>query len=329
MKKFMRIILALILLLSLTACGGSSEPAPTDPPPEAPQEAPEPAPTPEPPPTPEPEPEPEPVDIPEPVVYTGIGDDVIEIQPFDIPWVMFVSGNASSSYFSVKGYDKDSNSTELFVSTTEAYEGFVLDPSQSTTFLEIKAEGEWTVAIDSFYSLPVLEMETKISGTGDDVFFLNPADGLWFLKVIGNADAGYFSVKGYDEHLSGTELFVSTTEEYSGITLDATQQTVLLQVKAESDWTIQIADISELVVASKGNTISGTGDVVFLVHEAGQTAAISSNNSGGYFSVKTYGNVGDELLVSTTDPYEGRVMLKGDPFVFVIKAEDDWSISFE
>ena len=46
-------------------------------------------------------------------------------------------------------------------------------------------------------------------------------------------------------------------------------------------------------------------------------------------AVKSYGMNGNELMVNTTDTYSGTVMVKGEPFMLVITAVGDWSITLE
>ena len=109
---------------------------------------------------------------PEPVVYTGNGDDVIEITPPDDLWAFRISGNSGAHHFSVTGYAENGEYNDLFVNTTEPYSGITLDQSQTTTMLEIKAEGEWTVELISFGVLDVIYGGDTYTGTGDMVFLM-------------------------------------------------------------------------------------------------------------------------------------------------------------
>jgi hypothetical protein len=176
---------------------------------------------------------------------------------------------------------------------------------------------------------PVLTIpESKFySGSGDDVIEIEPVDSVWVLVVKGNDAGRYFAVKGYDKDGKYTELFVSTADPYTGITLDIDLATTTLEITATGAWEIEVRSVLALRTVSKGETISGTGDDVVWVMNNGKTAEISGNNSERYFAVKVYGVDYSDLLVSTADKYSGKVMLKGDASLLVITAEDDWTIT--
>jgi len=272
--------------------------------------------------------EPEPVVIFDPIVYSGSGDDVIEIAPPEDLWVFHIVGNSEERHFSVKGYDANSESTDLFVNTTEAYDGYTFDDTQSSTLLEISATGEWTVEIVSIYTMPVVTKDSDLPGSGDAVVIMEDPEILWMLEASGNSDGRHFSIKGYDSYIQGTELFVNTTDPYEGMTSDPSQTTKILVVSAVGEWCIGIVTGDELPRYAKGDTVTGSGDTAFLVGEVGQTADISGNSAGRHFAVKAYGEDGGDLLVNTTDPYEGTVMLHVTPILIVVTAEGDWTITF-
>lgn len=277
------------------------------------------------PPAPEPEPE---IVILEPVTYSGSGDDVIDIAPFGQPWMMHITGNSSGRHFAVKGYDSNSESVDLFVNVSDPYDGYVFDHTQSTTTLEISAEGDWTIELVSLYTADVLGVDTPITGQGDRVLAVAFPDILWTFHITGNSDEHHFAVKGYDPLLNSTELFVNTSEYYDGVTLDASQSTAYLAVTSESEWTVEIVEARNLVEANQGDTITGTGDMVIMTDTVGSTATITGNSGANHFAVKSYSYTNSDLLVNTTDPYEGKVMLEFDPTLMVVTAEGDWSITF-
>ena len=60
---------------------------------------------------------------------------------------MQIIGNSSRSYFEVTGYGAADNQIELFVNTTQSYEGMVrLD--QATMILEVTAADEWERVVE-------------------------------------------------------------------------------------------------------------------------------------------------------------------------------------
>lgn len=167
------------------------------------------------------------------------------------------------------------------------------------------------------------------TGSGDDVITLDPFDGVFVFHISGNQSKRHFSVKGYDINGNSTGLFVNTTSTYDGITVDPSQETTMLEVSATGNWTVEVQSILSMSSISSGETLSGSGDSVVLVSSYGNTASISGNAEGHHFSVKTYGNERDKLLVNTTDAYSGTVMLTGDPFILEIDADGAWSITFD
>ena len=111
--------------------------------------------------------------VPEPYVYEGSGDSVIEIEHPEGIYVLYVKGNSDSRHFAVKGYDEDSNNTELFVNTTDPYEGVTIDPDQETVMLEINASGAWVVEVRSIWSCDAISDSTPYTGTGDNIVLVN------------------------------------------------------------------------------------------------------------------------------------------------------------
>lgn len=167
------------------------------------------------------------------------------------------------------------------------------------------------------------------SGSGDDVVTLDSFDGVFVFHITGNQSERHFSVKGYDVNGESTKLLVNTTSVYEGVTIDPSQETVLLEVKATGNWTIEVLSIFSMEAISSGETLSGSGDSVALVSSYGSSATISGNAGSHHFSVKSYGTERDKLLVNTTDVYEGTVVLTGKPIILEIDAEGEWSISFD
>lgn len=165
------------------------------------------------------------------------------------------------------------------------------------------------------------------SGNGDDVITIAPYDDVFVFHITGNQAEHHFAVKGYDSAGEMTDLFVNTTSQYEGITLDPTQETVTLEVKATGDWAIEVQSINAMETISSGETKTGSGDSIMIVRNHGNTASISGNAGEHHFAVKAFGREHDKLLVNTTEVYDGTVMLTGDPFLLSIDSEGEWSIT--
>ena len=106
-------------------------------------------------------------------------------------------------------------------------------------------------------------------------------------------------------------------------------ETETLEISASGSWSIDLVSIYEMPSIKQGDTITGSGDSILLVDSYGTSAHIVGNQGGAHFSVKSYGSSRDNLMVNTTDPYDGTVMLKGNPVLLEIDAEGEWSILFE
>jgi hypothetical protein len=74
--------------------------------------------------------------------------------------------------------------------------------------------------------------------------------------------------------------------------------------------------------------IEGTGDDVIIIDGEPDIAQISGNADGRYFGVIGYSNRSN-LLVNTTDPYDGRVIVARDTILVEVEAVGSWSITFE
>lgn len=230
MKRVFSLMLSLIVALTLTACKSSSSSADetqdneiqaqtetqqeTKQQEEVPQEE---------------------VQIPDPVVYTGSGDDVIQIDPPDSEYVFRISGNQGGEYFAVKAYDSLAEYIDLLVNTTSAYSGVTYDPTQSTALLEINATGDWTVELVSIYAMEALISGNSISGEGDTVLQVFPP--VLTADITGNENSGYFAVKSYDTNGDYLDLLVNTTDPYSGTVMMGLDTSTLV-ISAEGPWTI-------------------------------------------------------------------------------------------
>ena len=164
-------------------------------------------------------------------------------------------------------------------------------------------------------------------GSGDDVVLLEPTT-LRIARISGNAEAAHFSVWANTPAGDHVELLVNTTEPYEGIVpIDLTSEPRVgaLEVSAAGPWRIEVLPLSSARFIEGAS--SGTGDEVVFVGGEPRTAFIRGNASAAHFAIWAYGERTD-LLVNTTDPYEGRVQLRG-PIVFAISAVGAWEITLE
>ena len=184
-------------------------------------------------------------------------------------------------------------------------------------------------ALEVTWMGPEIPDPVTYSGSGDDVITIAPFEGVYVFHITGNAGADYFGVQSYDSSGNPLDLLVNTTDAYSGTVIDPTQSTATLEISATGDWTVEVASIYTEPTIGQGETVTGTGDAVLLVTGYGTTATITGNAEAGYFGIQSYGSTDNDLLVNTTDPYSGTVMLSGDPVILTVTAEGDWSITFD
>jgi WD40 repeat protein len=171
-------------------------------------------------------------------------------------------------------------------------------------------------------------------GSGDDIVDIEkPGDEpLAIMYVRGNEASRHFAINGYDTAGEKTHLFVNTTDPYEGIVqlnVDSRRgDTTRLEVSGTGSWYIEVRSLRSARPASAPGEIIGGGDEVFLVEGELDTAFITGNDAGRHFAIKGYNSRGN-LLVNTTDPYEGRVMVPSDISVVEVTGVGEWEINFE
>jgi hypothetical protein len=152
------------------------------------------------------------------------------------------------------------------------------------------------------------------------------------MKVHANAAGRFFAIIPYDQ--SGNRLLssLSTTDPYDGIVpfnFDG-DHVARLEIKSMDAWNIQIVPLSQARALSVPGTIQGIGDqVIVLTGAVPDTATVTGNSASRFFAVIPYDHNSSRLLssLSTTDPYEGTVMMDRTAAVLEIKAVGDWSIA--
>jgi hypothetical protein len=180
------------------------------------------------------------------------------------------------------------------------------------------------------------ELHTEYSGDGEDVVAFNKPnkDMPALLAVEGNSEEHHFAITGYDEQGEQTDLLVNTTDKYSGVVpvdLDRDNPTTELEIKANGSWTIEVYPMSSAPQVEVPGSYSGTGDkVLWLVGEPG-VIELQGNSLKRHFAVTTYDQHAEylDLLVNTTDPYDGRTKISGDALFVKVDAVGDWGSSVE
>jgi hypothetical protein len=188
------------------------------------------------------EPTVDPTLIPAPIVKTGSGNSIVNIEKLDGPALIHIKGNPSSSgLFSV------TNDDGLFLAISDkGYDGVkMLDffPDHTTKSFEIEAGGEWTIEIyplqGEFFENRNLDTPGQYQSNNDDVLFIE--EGKNRIKVEGNSASTNFAVWTHGEsYLLNQDLIVNVTEPYKG-TIDLPDWVRILEVEAVGPWSIEIS----------------------------------------------------------------------------------------
>ena len=204
-----------------------------------------------------------------------------------------------------------------------------------------------TVALISF-STTGLAMEEgqdyfSYEGTGDDYFAIEKPDEIAVMKIIGNSSGSHFAVAGYDADGNQTDLFVNTTSYYDGLValdfdyLRSGQDTTHLEVNASGDWNVGVFPIGAADWVDVPGEISGEGDNVIILDRSENNpslARITGNQNSNHFAVVGWHEESGwpsraDLLINTTQSYEGTVRLDPATMILEVTAADDWVISVE
>ncbi|MDD1777335.1 MAG: hypothetical protein LUQ65_04130 [Candidatus Helarchaeota archaeon] len=169
------------------------------------------------------------------------------------------------------------------------------------------------------------------SGTGDSIVDIDKESGPALVHIIGNNSSRHFAVVNYDSSNKEIDLLVNTTDPYDGVRpLDflEDEHTARFEVTATGAWSIEIIPFSLIERLEIPGEITGNGDYVFaIVGGTPDTATITGNAAARHFAVIGYGSTSD-LLVNTTDPYDGTVLLSSDTLIIEVDSEDDWTMRF-
>lgn len=211
----------------------SKTPAPTD----TPTQTNTPIPTRTPRPTNTPRPSPTPTQPPKPIVLTGKGDQVVDVEKWDGAALARIK-NTGGGNFVLWNYDADGNQIDLLVNTIGNYSGTIpidfLDVEHTARF-QVKSNGSWEITL-----LPLTEMELFLvpgsyDGNGDNVLALfgSTPD---LLKADASKADGNFVVWGYS---NTKDLVINEIAPYEGTTI-LDSGTLVLEVKAEGPWHLEI-----------------------------------------------------------------------------------------
>jgi hypothetical protein len=172
---------------------------------------------------------------PEPIVLSGAGDSVVDIQKWDGPALAHIAHNGGGN-FAVWNSDANGDHIDLLINTIGAYQGTVpIDflEREDTHRFEIKAGGAWEIQILPLDMIRKENIPGTVQGTGDEVLSIAGTPDLITANATGS---GNFAVWSYGD---GRDLVFNEIAPYSGTaTLDG--DTFILVIKATGPWSIEV-----------------------------------------------------------------------------------------
>lgn len=178
---------------------------------------------------------------------------------------------------------------------------------------------------------PIPGLIYELVGYGDSVEEIPTIDGIAVAVIAGNDESRYFGVTSYDKDGNRINMLVNATNPYVGshpIGLFS-EPVAFLEIKATGAWRIYILKGATMRALLGGHgSISGKGDDVFVLPSPhGKIAEIDGNYESRYFGVTMYTESQRKLLVNTTDPYQGTVLVGGESAIIVVTAEGEWTFT--
>lgn len=172
---------------------------------------------------------------PEPVLITGTGDSVENVN-WNGAGLLHITYTGDGN-FAIINYDTNGERIDLLVNTIGTYEGTVpLDfIDEDTARFEIKASGSWEIQILPLDNVRVETIPGTFTGKGDDVIAI--AGGTPDLMIVDASTAeGNFVIWSYGNQ---KDLLVNEIAPYDG-TVILSKDTFMLVINAEGDWSIEI-----------------------------------------------------------------------------------------
>lgn len=199
-------------------------------------------------------------------------------------------------------------------------------PSATNTLAPTNTLSPANTPIPTYTPVPIV-----LTGSGSDVVDVEIPFNMAIAHITGNAADRHFSVGSYNDKGDYLDLLVNTSNPFDGIVPVGFSrfQVTRFEVEAVGDWTIEILPLSSARTFTIPGKVTGNGcDIIVLVGGVPDIAMVTGNAQGGHFSIGGYdleGNYND-LLVNTSDPFNGKVILGRGIEILVINSTDQWEI---
>lgn len=181
---------------------------------------------------------------PEPIVLSGTGDSVVDVEKWDSAAIARINNNGGGNFI-VQNYNANGEQIELLVNTIGNYEGVVLLDileSQLTTRFEIKSSGQWEIEVLPLEQARSGDYPGIFEGNGDDVLLLFGTGKPDLLKVDASQAEANFIVFGFG---SKRDLLVNEIAPYTGVVilpgnLPTTNGVLILAITATGNWSLEV-----------------------------------------------------------------------------------------
>jgi hypothetical protein len=190
-------------------------------------------------PTPTQQPTRTPTSIPQPIVLTGSGDAVVDIEKDDSAALVHITYTGSSN-FVVWNYGADGEKIDLLINTIGSYDGtrpldFLAD--EHTARFAVESSGQWVIEVLPMQEIRTVDVPGIFDGSGDDVINLIGSDPD-LLKIDASQAKSNFVIWSFG---NGKDLLVNEIAPYNGVII-AGKDTSILVIEAEGPWTVEVTD---------------------------------------------------------------------------------------
>jgi hypothetical protein len=181
---------------------------------------------------------------PEPIVLSGTGDSVVDVEKWRGLAIAHITYTGAGN-FSLWNYGEDNEKIDMMVNTIGSYEGTLpldfLDIQQTSRF-EIEASGQWEIQIIPFDDIRVVEVPGIVEGVGDDYVAVVGGGKPDTLVIDGSQNQGNFVIWGYG---IDRDLLVNEIGSYTGTVLvpshiPTANDVLVLVIQADGNWSIDV-----------------------------------------------------------------------------------------
>lgn len=174
---------------------------------------------------------------PDPVVLTGTGDQVVDVEKWAGPALAKITHQGGGNFI-IWTFDSNGNKIELLVNTIGNFDGIVpLDfiDGQATARFQVTAGGSWEIQVLPMSEIRMVDIPGKFDGTGPDVVYLKGSNPD-LLKVDGSKLKANVIVWAYSSKRS---LVVNEIGPYSG-TVILPKDAHFLVINATGEWSMEV-----------------------------------------------------------------------------------------